>query len=150
MKAKRSSEEQIIAVLRDAEAGVKTKELCRKLKRLLADAELDMVWRTAANVQLSLIRPGKPNENDYIKSFNGREECLNEHWFITMKHARQIIENWRIEYNTSREHCSLGKLTPQEHAQKFLERAVKSIFPTADSRSGRNHKGCQVGLTRLI
>jgi putative transposase len=48
----------------------------------------------------------KPNENVYIESFNGkfRDECLNEHWFVTMKPARQIIENWRIEYNTEREH----------------------------------------------
>ncbi len=73
---------------------------------------------TQANVQLSFIRPGKPNENAYIESFNGkfRDECLNEHWFMTMAHARRVIENWRIEYNTERPHSSLGNLTPQEYA----------------------------------
>jgi transposase InsO family protein len=49
-------------------------------------------------------------------SFNGRfrDECLNEHWFLTMADARQIIETWRIEYNTERPHSSLGNLTPEE------------------------------------
>lgn len=51
-------------------------------------------WAYQANVQLSFIRPGKPNENAYIESFNGkfRDECLNEHWFTTMAHARRAIE----------------------------------------------------------
>jgi putative transposase len=97
-------------------------------------------WAYAANVQLSFIRPGKPNENAYIESFNGkfRDECLNEHWFMTMKHARQIIENWRIEYNTEREHSSLGKRTPQEYAQMLTERNEKALSLTVDSRSGRD------------
>lgn len=43
-----------------------------------------------------------------------RDECLNEHWFITMAHARAVIESWRIEYNTERPHSSLGNLTPKE------------------------------------
>jgi putative transposase len=60
-------------------------------------------WAYQANVTLSFIRPGKPNENAYIESFNGkfRDECLNEHWFMTMAQARRIIEDWRIEYNPS-------------------------------------------------
>ena len=54
-----------------------------------------MPGRTRANVRLSFIRPGKPNENAYIESFNGkfRDECLNEHWFVTMAHARRVIES---------------------------------------------------------
>jgi putative transposase len=57
---------------------------------------------------------GKPVENAYVESFNGRfrDECLNEHWFLTMAHARRAIEAWRIEYNTERPHSSLGNLTP--------------------------------------
>ena len=72
------------------------------------------IWAYAANVHLSFIRPGKPNENAYIDSFNGtfRDECLNEHWFITMEQARRLIDKWRIEYNTERPHSSLGGLTP--------------------------------------
>ncbi len=64
------------------------------------------------------IRPGKPVENAYIESFNGRfrDECLNEHWFLTLAHAQGVIERWRIEYNTERPHSSLGDLTPEEFA----------------------------------
>ena len=97
-------------------------------------------WAYETRVQLSFIRPGKPNENAYIESFNGRfrDECLNEHWFVTMKHAREVIEGWRIEYNTEREHGSLGKRTPQEYAQMILDRAEKTISSTADSKPGRD------------
>jgi len=58
-------------------------------------------WAYEARVSLNFIRPGRPVDNAYIESFNGRfrDECLNEHWFITMAHARRIIEQWRIEYN---------------------------------------------------
>ena len=76
-------------------------------------------WAYEHGVQLSFIRPGHPVENAYIESFNGRfrDECLNEHWFMTLDHARQIIERWRIEYNTERPHSSLGDLTPEEFAR---------------------------------
>jgi putative transposase len=79
-------------------------------------------WAYQARVQLSFIRPGKPNENAYIESFNGkfRDECLNEHWFITMAQARRTIEAWRVEYNTERPHSSLGDLTPAEFAGRRL------------------------------
>ena len=68
---------------------------------------------------LNFIRPGKPVENAYIESFNGRfrDECLNEHWFLTMAHARDVIERWRIDYNTQRPHSSLGNLTRAEYAK---------------------------------
>jgi putative transposase len=76
-------------------------------------------WAYRTGVQLSFIRPGKPNENAYIESFNGkfRDECLNEHWFISLAHARRVIEAWRIEYNTERPHSSLGNRTPEEFAR---------------------------------
>ena len=75
-------------------------------------------WAYRRGVQLNFIRPGKPIENAYIESFNGRfrDECLNEHWFLTMAHARRVIKSWRIEYNTQRPHSSLGDLTPEEFA----------------------------------
>ena len=80
-------------------------------------------WAYARGVRLSFIRPGKPVENAYIESFNGkfRDECLNEHWFVTMAHARRVIENWRIEYNTERPHSSLGDRTPIEFAALSAE-----------------------------
>ena len=104
-------------------------------------------WAYQHGVQLDFIRPGKPVDNCYIESFNGRfrDECLNEHWFITMAHARSTIEAWRIEYNTERTHSSLNDLTPEEFrdahasAQKhFGSVSVKAKNPvslTPDSTS---------------
>ena len=98
------------------------------------------IWAYTAHVHLSFIRPGKPNENAYIESFNGkfRDECLNEHWFVTLEQARRLIEKWRIEYNTERPHSSLGQLTPEEYAEISLARNEKAISLTADSKSDRD------------
>jgi putative transposase len=73
-------------------------------------------WAYQRGVKLTFIRPGKPVENAYIESFNGRfrDECLNENWFLSLEHARKIIEKWRIDYNSERPHSSLGYLTPEE------------------------------------
>jgi putative transposase len=98
-------------------------------------------WAYSSNVQLSFIRPGKPNENAYIESFNGkfRDECLNEHWFITMAQARRSIENWRIEYNTERPHSSLGDMTPEEFAARGLAREKERVhLSTAASNPRRD------------
>ena len=94
-------------------------------------------WAYQAGVRLSFIRPGKPVENAYIESFNGRfrDECLNEHWFLTMAHARRSIEAWRIEYNTERPHSSLGNLTPEEYAKNGLSRSERADLLTSDSSS---------------
>jgi putative transposase len=77
-------------------------------------------WASQSKVKLSYIRPGKPIENAYIESFNGRlrDECLNENWFVSLEDARDKIESWRIDYNTKRPHTSLGNLTPEEFAGK--------------------------------
>ena len=58
-------------------------------------------WAHRNGVTLRLIEPGKPNQNAYVESFNGRQrdECLNEHWFTSLHHARVVIEAWRREYN---------------------------------------------------
>lgn len=76
-------------------------------------------WAHARGVQLFLIEPGKPNQNAYIESFNGRfrDECLNEHWFTSLTHARVIVEAWRREYNEERPKKALGGLTPSAYAQ---------------------------------
>lgn len=62
--------------------------------------------------------PGKPTQNAYIESFNGkfRDECLNQHWFKNLYEAKDIIAQWRTEYNQFRPHSSLGNLTPLEFA----------------------------------
>ena len=80
-------------------------------------------WAHARSVQLFLIEPGKPNQNAYIESFNGRfrEECLNEHWFTSLAHARVVIEAWRREYNEERPKKSLGGLTPAAYAKQLIQ-----------------------------
>jgi len=76
-------------------------------------------WAYARGVTLRFIRPGKPIENAYVESFNGkvRDECLNEHWFLSVADAKAVIEAWRIDYNTVRPHSSLAGRTPQHFAQ---------------------------------
>jgi putative transposase len=92
-------------------------------------------WAYRTGVELSFIRPGKPNENAYIESFNGkfRDECLNEHWFLSLPHARSVIEAWRIEYNTERPHSSLGNRTPEEFAGTQPTQDQERVSLTADS-----------------
>lgn len=94
-------------------------------------------WAYRSGVRLSFIRPGKPNENAYIESFNGkfRDECLNEHWFISLSHARSIIEAWRTEYNTERPHSSLGNQTPEEFAAALVTHTKQHVFLPADSNA---------------
>ena len=71
-------------------------------------------------MQLDFIRPGKPTENAYIESFNGRlrDECLNVHQFLSLDDAKTRIEDWRQDYNSLRPHSSLGHLTPLEYVLK--------------------------------
>jgi putative transposase len=71
-------------------------------------------WAYRNGVQLEFSRPGKPTDNAFAESFNGRfrDECLNQHWFTTLEEVRQTVEGWRIEYNTERPHRALGQQTP--------------------------------------
>ena len=73
-------------------------------------------WAYQRGVQLDFIRPGKPVENAFIESFNGRlrDECLNVHQFTSIEDAKAKIEAWRVDYNQRRPHSSLGHLTPNE------------------------------------
>ena len=73
-------------------------------------------WQQDRQVEWHYIAPGKPMQNGFVESFNGRlrDECLNEHLFSSLPAARQMIEEWRIDYNTERPHTSLNGLTPQE------------------------------------
>ncbi|MCP4602777.1 MAG: transposase [Proteobacteria bacterium] len=84
-------------------------------------------WAYRNGVRLHFIEPGKPVQNAFVESFNGkfRDECLNEHWFTNLADARQTIEEWRIDYNTQRPHSSLGYLTPIEYARKGDYRAAE-------------------------
>lgn len=78
-------------------------------------------WAYDHRVEHIFIDPGKPMQNGYIESFNGklRSECLDQHWFRSLAEARDIIEDWRLEYNRVRPHSSLDNLTPEEYALKL-------------------------------
>ncbi len=71
-------------------------------------------------VKLDFSRPGKPRDNAVIKSFNGRlrDECLNQHWFLSLHEAKRLTEAWRGDYNRVRPHASLGHRTPFEVARR--------------------------------
>lgn len=79
-------------------------------------------WAHLRGVVLDFITPGRPVENAYIESFNGRfrDECLNESWFVSLADARATIEAWRIDYNEARPHSSLAGRTPAEFAKELL------------------------------
>jgi putative transposase len=85
-------------------------------------------WAYRTGVKLNFIRPGKPVENAYIESFNGklRDECLNENWFVTLKDTREATEAWRIDYNEFRPHSSLGDLSPLQYVHKTEKTLVRS------------------------
>ncbi len=77
-----------------------------------------LAWAAKHRVQLHYIEPGKPTQNAFIESFNGkfRDECLNDNIFTSLAQAREIIERWRIDYNECRPHRSLGQMTPRAFA----------------------------------
>lgn len=80
-----------------------------------------LAWQQEHGVEWHYIAPGKPTQNGFIESFNGRlrDERLNEHLFTSLPEARRIIEGWRIDYNTQqRPHSSLDGLTPAEFATR--------------------------------
>ena len=89
---------------------------------------LDM-WAHRNGVKLAFSRPGTPTDNPYIEAFNGRvrPECLDQNWFASLEDARQIIEAWRVEYNTERPHTALNNQAPAayraawERQQKLAE-----------------------------
>jgi putative transposase len=75
-------------------------------------------WAYGRGIDLKLIAAGKPTQNAYIESFNGkfRDECLNDHYFNTLAHARALIAEWRRDYNEARPHSSLGRIPPAQFA----------------------------------
>ena len=156
MKKTRFSEEQIIAVLREQEGGMKTADVCRKhgissatlyaskakyggmdvsqarklkvfeeengrLKRLTSLAILR--WTQERLIEWHYIAPGKPQQNGYVESFNGRlcDECLNETLFVSLGHARSVLRLWRDDYNHVRPHSGIGGLTPSDAARRVVQ-----------------------------
>ena len=82
------------------------------------------LWAYHHRVRIDFSRPGKPTDNAYVESFNGRlrDECLNTHWFESINEAKQQIEAWRRDYNESRPHMALGERTPEEFAALMRQR----------------------------
>ncbi|MBG6079409.1 ribosome modulation factor [Rubrivivax gelatinosus] len=79
-----------------------------------------IAWAQRHHIRHLLIEPGRPMQNGYIESFNGkfRDECLNEHWFQTLAQARQTIAAWRRDYNEVRPHSSIGRIAPARFAEQ--------------------------------
>jgi putative transposase len=79
------------------------------------------IWAHQNGVALRFIEPGKPNQNAYVESFNGRlrDECLNENWFASLAHARIVIEDWRRDYNEDRPKKDLGGVPPAVYAARL-------------------------------
>jgi len=93
-------------------------------------------WAYERGVRLRFIQPGKPVQNAFIESFNGklRDECLNEHWFTSLYDARGKVEAWRLEYNRERPHSSLRNLTPEQFRE--ILRAADAARP-GEEKAGR-------------
>jgi putative transposase len=83
-------------------------------------------WAYERGVRLHFIAPGKPAQNAFIESFNGRlrDECLQQHWFVTLADARHTVEAWRRDYNQQRPHSSLGYRSPEEFRLDFDRRTA--------------------------
>jgi len=97
-------------------------------------------WAYGHGVTLRFIRPGKPIENAYVESFNGkfRDECLNEHWFISLADAKVVIEAWRVDYNSVRPHSSLNGVTPDQFAR--MTEGVRRLPPARPDQEDENRK----------
>ena len=82
-------------------------------------------WAYGCGVDLKLIAAGKPTQNAYIESFNGkfRDECLNDHYFNNLEHARALIAAWRRDYNEARPHSGIGRIPPAEFAARYRSKS---------------------------
>jgi putative transposase len=114
------SGERVARVLdRLVESGRKPKVIVVDNGPELTSRALD-AWAVHNKVHLHFIDPGRPMQNTYIESFNGRfrDERLNQHWFTSLEEARMVIEEWREDYNQKRPHSSLDHQTPEEFARR--------------------------------
>ena len=96
-------------------------------------------WAGKNRVTLEYITPGRPMENGYIESFNGkfRDECLQQNWFQNIAEASIIVENWRKDYNNDRPHSSLGYLTPKEYLRRKKEEKSGEVYLWMDEIRGQ-------------
>jgi putative transposase len=97
------------------------------------------LWAYWNGVKLDFSRPGKPTDNALIESFNGklRQECLNQHWFLSLEDANEKVESWRRDYNQHRPHSALGNVPPKEFATSA--RALQTGLAPSASALARPH-----------
>lgn len=83
-------------------------------------------WAYECGIGVDFIKPGKPTQNAYVESCNGklRDECLNQHWFRSVDEARRLVDAWRIDYNEFRPHSSIGRIPPAEYARNLLPKPL--------------------------
>jgi putative transposase len=129
--------ERVVRVLDDVAAarGYPTVIVCDNGPEFAGEA-LDQ-WAHTRGVALQFIQPGKPIQNAFAESFNGRlrDECLNQSWFVSLADAQQTIEAWRLDYNVARPHSGLANRTPEEFARAFAENRPPQLPPAARSAS---------------
>ena len=89
-----------------------------------------IAWTQLHHIEHLLIEPGRPMQNGYIESFNGkfRDECLNEHWFNHLLEARAELARWRDDYNQVRPHSSCGRRPPAKFAAEHRQQATAPSF----------------------
>jgi len=139
MRKSRFSEEQIIGMIKEHEAGLPTAEVARELDTLVRlygkpacivsdngtefTSRAILKWASENRVEWLYIDPGKPQQNAFIESFNGslRDELLNEELFDSLADARRKLAMWRYDYNNVRPHSSLGNRTPAQARRAFLQ-----------------------------
>ena len=92
-----------------------------------------LAWTHKNGIRHILIEPGKPMQNGYIESFNGkfRDECLNEHWFETLHQARSATAIWRQDYNEVSPHSSCERIPPAKFAEQHRQRAGDAARSTS-------------------
>ena len=93
-----------------------------------------MAWAQTHGIRHILIQPGRPMQNGYIESFNGkfRDECLNDHWFQTLPQARAAIALWRQDYNEVRPHSSCRRMPPAKFAALHRQKSAAATQPTTE------------------
>jgi putative transposase len=101
-------------------------------------------WSYQYGVQLEFIRPGKPVDNSYIESFNGRlrDECLNVETFFDVSDVREKLERWRLDYNQVRPHSALGDRSPEEFVREWRASSATSLRtagPVKEALAGAVH-----------
>ena len=91
-------------------------------------------WVGQHGVRLHFIQAGKPIQNAFIERFNGkfRDECLNEHGFLTLQEAQVVIEAWRREYNEEWTHSTIGNMTPMAFIHNHQDRTQEVILKSVE------------------